>query len=89
MKKIILLLLAIVLMGCTQEVPMEKEDIPEIMVNQECQSDADCMKSGCSGTICQAKSADPVMTTCEWREEYTCFQEANCGCVNNKCEWGV
>jgi len=61
---------------------------PIVMPQAECQSDADCMKSGCSGTICQSKGADPVMTTCEWREEYTCYQEGKCGCVNNKCEWG-
>lgn len=34
-----------------------------------------CMKTGCSGTVC---SDEDVVTTCEWREEYACYQSAVC-----------
>ncbi|MCC6558795.1 MAG: hypothetical protein IT372_38170 [Polyangiaceae bacterium] len=34
-----------------------------------------CFKTGCSGTVC----ADaPVVTTCEYRPEYSCYQSAIC-----------
>jgi len=34
-----------------------------------------CIKTGCSKQIC---SDHTVMTTCEWREEYACYQKASC-----------
>jgi hypothetical protein len=34
-----------------------------------------CQKTGCSRQIC---SDHTVMSTCEWREEYACYQKATC-----------
>src|SRR6266850_739089 len=34
-----------------------------------------CMKTGCSGAVC---SDHDVITTCEWRPEYACYQKATC-----------
>lgn len=34
-----------------------------------------CMKTGCSGTVC---SDEPVITTCEFRPIYACYQTAIC-----------
>lgn len=39
---------------------------------------AGCVAGGCSGTVCQDADAEPVMTTCEWRDEYACYREATC-----------
>jgi eight-cysteine-cluster-containing protein len=53
----------------------------------ECQSDADCAATGCSGQVC---APDPVFTTCEFREEYACYQDpavASCGCQAGRCGW--
>ena len=51
----------------------------------ECQSDADCMITGCSGQICAAEAR---ATTCEWRPEYACYQEfGSCGCNAGSCGW--
>jgi eight-cysteine-cluster-containing protein len=36
-----------------------------------------CIRTGCSGTVC-AEPGDEVMTTCEWRPEYACYQDARC-----------
>lgn len=36
-----------------------------------------CVPSGCSGTVC-VEAGDEVVTTCEWREEYACYQQATC-----------
>lgn len=45
-----------------------------------------CFVGGCSSQIC---SDDPdVVTTCEWREEYACYQNAVCERqVDGECGW--
>ncbi len=53
----------------------------------ECTADDDCVTSGCSGTVCQSKAAEPVFTTCEYLSEYECYKNIGCGCVNYKCQW--
>jgi eight-cysteine-cluster-containing protein len=40
--------------------------------------DSECVTSGCSGQLCVAADSDPIFTTCEWREEYACYQAATC-----------
>ncbi|MBI5398151.1 eight-cysteine-cluster domain-containing protein [Candidatus Woesearchaeota archaeon] len=52
-----------------------------------CRTDADCMTGGCSGTICQSKKAEPVVTTCEYRPEYSCYKQISCGCSAGQCAW--
>lgn len=37
-----------------------------------------CVKGGCSGTVCQDEAEPPVVTTCEYRAEYACYQSATC-----------
>ena len=37
----------------------------------------DCVKSGCSGTVC-VEPGNEVVTTCEYRPEYACYQDATC-----------
>jgi hypothetical protein len=34
-----------------------------------------CMKTGCSAAVC---SDHELITTCEWRPEYACYQKATC-----------
>lgn len=34
-----------------------------------------CRKTGCSGQVC---ADEDVITTCEFREEYACYQDATC-----------
>jgi eight-cysteine-cluster-containing protein len=36
------------------------------------------MTTGCSGQLCMSADGDPIFTTCEWREEYACYQNAMC-----------
>jgi eight-cysteine-cluster-containing protein len=37
----------------------------------------DCIKTGCSGTVCAEPGKD-VMTTCEFKPEYACYRDAAC-----------
>ncbi len=39
-----------------------------------------CVRGGCSGQLCidEEQSAE-TMTTCEYREEYVCYDQAVCG----------
>jgi hypothetical protein len=36
-----------------------------------------CVKGGCSGTVC-AEEGNDMMTTCEFKPEYACYQTATC-----------
>jgi len=91
-KAILILFLGIVfIFGCSQEndvtdIPVldsENSDIPV----QECSTSSDCVVGGCSGTICQNKNAEPVITTCEYKDEYACYESIDCGCTAGKCQW--
>lgn len=54
----------------------------------ECTTDSDCSVGGCSGEICSiAGETEGTITTCEFKEEYVCFDLTSCGCVQNKCAW--
>jgi eight-cysteine-cluster-containing protein len=46
---------------------------------------AECRATGCSGTVC---SAEDVVTTCEFRPEYACYQDATCAAQSDgQCGW--
>lgn len=54
----------------------------------ECDRNSDCLVGGCSNTLCLPRDLAPsVMTTCEWRDEYACFAQNTCGCVDHQCQW--
>ena len=56
--------------------------------NYECSTDSECAPAGCSGQICASgEKAKEIITTCEYKEEYSCLKLTSCGCVNNKCAW--
>lgn len=38
---------------------------------------SDCVKSGCSGTVC-VEPGKEVVTTCEYKAEYACYRDAKC-----------
>lgn len=53
-----------------------------------CTENTECFRAGCSGQVCTTKDqANKLKTTCEWKEEYSCYRNQVCGCVNNKCQW--
>lgn len=46
-----------------------------------------CVVGGCSGQLCTESSED-IATTCEWRDEYACYQKATCERQpSGKCGW--
>lgn len=53
-----------------------------------CSSNSNCTVGGCSGQVCQSKSEEPLITTCEFRD---CYDESlydlKCKCIKNKCHW--
>lgn len=54
-----------------------------------CETSADCVTGGCSGQVCQSKTDEGAITTCEWRDEYACYNAGGCGCVNSQCAWSA
>jgi eight-cysteine-cluster-containing protein len=56
-----------------------------VAVQQE--TPPDCARSGCSGTVC-TEPENQVMTTCEFRPEYACYDNATCERqTDGKCGW--
>lgn len=54
----------------------------------ECVTDSDCAKAGCSNQLCTTTTkSTSLITSCEWKEEYQCYQNSTCSCVNGKCNW--
>jgi len=50
-------------------------------------SASDCIKTGCSGTIC-AEPGKEVVTTCEFKPEYACYRDAACARQGDgSCGW--
>jgi hypothetical protein len=37
-----------------------------------------CVHGGCSSQLCVEASDEPIASTCEWRDEYACYQAAEC-----------
>lgn len=71
-------------------IEMTTEEKPPVTgATGECENDFDCVASGCSGQICQPKNQPPINTTCEYKEEYACYQPAECQCNSNKCGWSA
>ncbi len=66
--------------GCTASAPIQKDE-------NACDTDNDCVRTGCSGTICQSKNAESVFTTCEYQPEYACYAELPCDCLEHQCQW--
>ena len=59
-----------------------------LVAEEECATDLDCGTGGCSGQICGTKDkVKDIVTTCEWKEEYGCYKETGCSCINGKCQW--
>ncbi|MAG15558.1 hypothetical protein CMO88_00700 [Candidatus Woesearchaeota archaeon] len=77
---LVVLSLALVFAGCQTE--------DKVNLEAECSTDADCAAAGCSGQVCTtAEEAPMIITTCEYREEYSCLEQTNCGCVEGQCSW--
>jgi eight-cysteine-cluster-containing protein len=63
--------LMILLLACGGSKPKPTDDTkPPVTAN-------DCVKSGCSGTVC-VEPGKEVVTTCEFKPEYACYRDAAC-----------
>ena len=75
-KEVFLLSLLLLINGCKQSNPVE------------CTTSSDCSTSGCSGQICAPlEESKDIITTCEFKEQYKCFELTSCSCIDNKCQW--
>ena len=59
-----------------------------ISTEGKCNSNTDCIVSGCSNQVCQSKQEARIITTCEFRECYNAEAYGlKCKCSNGKCKW--
>ena len=89
MKRIFALIAVLLIAGCAAEPEAGEQapESPEIPEGFECATDNHCAKGGCSGEVCQAKSEPPVVSVCEYREEFECFKLTSCRCIGGMCRW--
>lgn len=94
MKRILILLAFLVLLSaCTSQQP--SAPVPASIsppassppAENTCATNNDCVRTGCSGIICQSNKQEPVFTTCEFRPEDACYNEVPCGCFQGSCQW--
>jgi len=52
---------------------LTKKDEPIIKIET-----STCQKAGCSSQLCVSSDEKDVITTCEWQDEYACYQKAKC-----------
>lgn len=52
---------------------LTKKDKPIIKIDN-----SGCKKAGCSNQLCVSEGEKDVITTCEWQDEYACYQKAKC-----------
>ena len=66
----------------------DKSGFCGISIGSKCNSDKDCMTSGCSSQVCQGRNEEPLATICDMRD---CYVASNygveCGCVDSECQW--
>jgi eight-cysteine-cluster-containing protein len=75
--------LAAVVAGCQNAEPVD-----DVILETECSTDSDCAVAGCSAQICTtAEEAPGMLTTCEYKEAYSCLELTGCGCVKGACAW--
>lgn len=56
-----------------------KAFLPANKLEQTEVSQQDCVRAGCSGELCvETEVAGDLFTTCEFKSEYACFQNAIC-----------
>jgi hypothetical protein len=77
-----------------EEIVVDESAKKDIKIEEKQPTDRDdeqrvtgsCFVGGCSGQICSDESG--VMSTCEWRPEYQCYQNARCERQNDGlCGW--
>lgn len=83
----IILIFGLFLTGCAVNFSLPKNNInnkPEYSA-----AVGGCVTAGCSGTLCVEKGREnDIMTTCEWRDEYDCYQFAECEKqTGGQCAW--
>jgi eight-cysteine-cluster-containing protein len=60
---------------------LTKKDKPLIKIDNSV-----CKKAGCSNQLCVSSDEKEVITTCEWQDEYACYQKAKCERqINGQC----
>ncbi len=76
------------IIGEEAALPQPKEGFCGTSTNGECSADSDCTSGGCSGQVCQSKSEEPMITTCEYRDCYNAEEYGvKCSCVTGTCAW--
>jgi len=85
MNKTILIAMLVVIIGVVAAVGWkmakttpEKPTPVEVVVSPTPITGNGCKRGGCSNHLCLEANAPEVVSTCEYKEEYGCYQKAEC-----------
>ncbi|MBI5798089.1 eight-cysteine-cluster domain-containing protein [Candidatus Woesearchaeota archaeon] len=91
MKNLLFLFLGIFLVACSSPAVVEEKNSSAFCGTSslaDCSRNSDCAVGGCSSQICQSASAEPSVSTCEYRDCYDAQAAGvSCGCFSGKCQW--
>ncbi|MFH0875862.1 MAG: eight-cysteine-cluster domain-containing protein [archaeon] len=87
------LMFILLLMGCNNSATSKNtlsltDNFCGSSTKESCTKNNDCIEAGCSSQICQGKSREITMTTCEYRFCYDAKRyNLTCGCNAGSCMW--
>lgn len=95
MRKILIVLFPLLLLGCTNTIPEPSPEAPldqtesPLPTSSPVSETNGCVRAGCSNQLCVDQSdADDIMTTCEYKDEYACLEQSVCERqANGECGW--
>ena len=82
-QKIIIILISIILIIIAFIILNKTNKNTSPTINQ---TEKTCKKAGCSNALCVESDQKNTASTCEWKDEYACYQKAKCERQSNgKC----
>ena len=84
-----------IVQGCTFEGTIPFGDLVSCQLACEggeslgnCRTAEDCVVGGCAQQWCAPSTIPlPMVSTCDWRQEYVCYEAGSCTCINRRCSW--
>ena len=91
----ILVVVSWLLAGCARKSPNEPSvrspdqgASEEATPTKQTSGSPACKRAGCSGELCVAADSDQLVTACEWKPHFACYDDAECAVQEDgRCGW--
>ncbi|MEM2115934.1 MAG: eight-cysteine-cluster domain-containing protein [Candidatus Woesearchaeota archaeon] len=85
----IIFVLLIFFISCNEKEVVNRilpDEFCGISTYESCETDKDCIRSGCNGEYCKSARTPQTVTVCLWKDCYN-NSRYECKCVSNQCQW--